>query len=164
MPLLQGGETFADHPLTAITTPARLEQFRLTMITTHQEGSTLMGSNDTPPYLTALFDQQEATQNDQDQLPDGVVAQVRIRRLGEGHDGLAASFTMAIPDGDPWLAAAVLLTLEGVAREFGEDVARGLSQLAGEGIGGLIEAGRILEMVIDGRKTLAGRVKRAADD
>ena len=125
-----------------------------------------MGSDDTPPHITALFDQQAATQTQHDvPLPDDVVAQVRVRRvdLPDGH-ALAASFTTNIPDGDPWTAAAVLLTLEGVAREFGDDVARGLTQLASEGIGGLIEAGRILEMVTDARKTPAGRVKRPADD
>ena len=125
-----------------------------------------MGSDDTPPHITALFDQQQAMQTEHDTgLPDDVVAQVRVRRvdLADGH-ALAASFTLNIPDGDPWVAGAVLLTLEGVATEFGNDVARNLAALAADGISGLIEAGRILEMIVEGRKTPAGRVKRPADD
>ena len=122
-----------------------------------------MGS-DTPPHITALFDQQQATQHEVDQLPDGVVAQVRIRRvdLAEGH-ALAASFTTNIEDS--WVAAAVLLTLEGVATEFGNDVARGLRALAGDGFEGLVEAAQIMQLIVEGRKAPAGRVKRpgAAD-
>lgn len=122
-----------------------------------------MGS-DTPPHITAMFDQHQAIQDDQDRLPDGVIAQVRIRRadVGDHHHALAASFTL---DGvrDDWEAAALLLTLEGVAAEFGRDLIRNLAQLMASSPAGFVEGLQITQLISEGRASDAAHVKRAGE-
>ena len=122
-----------------------------------------MARDATPPHITALFDQQQATQHEQDQLPDGVVAQIRVREvnISDQTGGLAATFMVNLED--HWQAASLLLTLEGVAAEFAGDVARSMAQLMTEGPEGFVEALTILKVIQDGRKATPSRVKRAGD-
>ena len=122
-----------------------------------------MARDATPPHITALFDQQAATQHEQDQLPDGVVAQIRVRRvnISDESTGLAASFNVNLED--HWQAAHLLLTLEGVAAEFASDVARSMAQLMTEGPEGFVEALAVLKVIQDGRQATPARVKRSGD-
>lgn len=122
-----------------------------------------MARDATPPHITALFDQQQATQHEQDQLPDGVVAQIRVRQVNISEDttGLAASFQVSLEDN--WQAASLLLTLEGVTTEFAGDVAKSMAQLMTEGPEGFVEAMTILRVIQEGRQAKPSRVKRAGD-
>ena len=122
-----------------------------------------MASNGTPPHITALFDQQQATQHEHDQLPDGVICQIRVRPVDVGDDttGLAATFMLDLAD--TWQAAALLLTLEGAVQEFASDVTHNLAQLMREGPDGFLDALAILRLIQDGRQARPSRVKRAGD-
>lgn len=121
-----------------------------------------MARDATPPHITALFDQQAATQHEHDQLPDGVIAQVRLRWVDTGPDaGMAASVTLNVDD--TRMAAAVMLAMEGVTDELRSDVAHGLADLMTQGPDGVIEALRILHLIKQTQAHTPARVARPGE-
>lgn len=119
-----------------------------------------MSNDETPPHVTALFDQQRAAQTAEDKLPEGVVAQVRIRKadMGSDYEAMAASFVVDIRSLRE--AAALLVTLEEVVATFGADLSRKLSKLAMTGPAGMVEMMEIVQMVMEARNTKSTEVKR----
>jgi hypothetical protein len=117
-----------------------------------------MASNGTPPHITALFDQGQAQQREHDQLPEGVVLQVRLRpvELDGGTQGLASSFLTSADNLRQ--AAAILVTLEATVNEYTRDVADMLADLAKRGPAGLIESMEIMADIQAARHATVERV------
>ena len=122
-----------------------------------------MSKDETPPHVIAIFDQQEKAQQEEDRLPDGVVAQVRVRRadMGEGYDAMAASFVINLKGLHE--AASLLITLEEVAKHFAADLAKKLAFRSMESPAGALEAFEILQTIAAARSTDTTQVKRVEE-
>ena len=73
----------------------------------------------------------------------------------------SASFALDIED--LMEAAALLITLEEVAQEFGRDVAGRLKDRAAEGPDGMMETFEIMQRIMQARQTKPHHVQRFTD-
>lgn len=117
-----------------------------------------------PQQIQELFTQQEETAQKEDRLPNGVMAQVRIRRAdaGEGFEATAASFTLDVHGLHD--AVAILITLEEVAKQFGDDLSRKLAKRSMEGPEGALEALELVQTIIHARHTKTTEVQKAEEE
>lgn len=117
-----------------------------------------------PPQIQEIFAQQEEKVKKEDRLPDGVLAQVRIRRadVGEDFEATAASFVLDVQGLHD--DAAILITLEEVAKQFGNDLSRKLQVRSMEGPEGALEALEIVQTIVHARNTTTTEVQRVGDE
>lgn len=123
-----------------------------------------MSKDETPPHVVAMFDQQEKAQQEEDRLPDGVVAQVRVRKadMGEDYDAMAASFVVDLKGLRE--AASLLITLEEVAKHFAVDLSKKLALRAMESPEGALEALEVATAIAAARSTDASKVVQRVEE